>query len=130
MATQITMADHLRSIPAAVRPIVRAARRTVKAAAPKAKEVAYQTKAPRYRSALWKLARYQLDDDDVAGIGIFPTYAHLYFYRGRELDDGSGVLEGGGKSMRSIRLASPADAGRPAVRRILRKAFALSGRAG
>ena len=45
--------------------------------------------------------------------------------RGRELDDGIGLLEGGGSTMRSIRLRTPGDAARPAVKRIVRKAFKL-----
>ena len=62
---------------------------------------------------------------DVAGLGTFSTYAALFFYRGRELDDGTGLLQGGGKDSRFIRLRTPADAERPAVKRIVRKAFAL-----
>ena len=54
---ELSVADHLKKVPAAVRPTVIAARRTVKAAAPKAKEIAYQSKPPRTRRAMWKLAR-------------------------------------------------------------------------
>ena len=63
----------------------------------------------------------------VAAIGTYPRYATLFFFRGRELDDGSGLLEGGGKELRFIRLRSPADAGRPPVKRLVRKAFTLRG---
>ena len=56
---------------------------------------------------------------------MFPTYASLYFNRGAELEDSSGLLEGGGAKMRAIRLRTPADAERPAVKRIVRKAFKL-----
>jgi len=58
----------------------------------------------------------------VAGIGTFPTTVSLFFRRGGELDDESGLLEGTGTA-RFIRLRTPADAKRPAVRRLLRKAF-------
>jgi hypothetical protein len=97
----------------------------VRGVAPKANEVAYQSKPPRSKSAMWKLARYSIGGDDVAGLGTFSTYAALFFYRGRELDDGSGLLQGGGKDSRFIRLRTPADAMRPAVKRLVRKAFAL-----
>ena len=40
-------------------------------------------------------------------------HATLYFYRGRELDDGSGLLEGGGKDMRFITIRKPVDVVRP-----------------
>ena len=120
----ITVAEHVRRIPPAVRPMVRAARRAVKAAAPRAREVAYQSRPPRSKSAMWKLVRYMVSDEYVVGIGTFATYATMFFPRGRELDDGSGLLEGSGKDARFIRLRAPKDAAQPAVRRVLRNAFA------
>jgi hypothetical protein len=125
--TEISIAEQLRKVPAAVRPTVQAARRVVKAAGRKAKEIAYQSKPPRSKSAMWKLARYTVDDAPVVGIGTFSTYAALFFYRGRELDDESGLLEGGGKDARFLRLRAPADVERPAVKRLVRAAFALGG---
>lgn len=119
------VSEHLRQIPAAVRQTVQAARRTVKSVAPAAEEISYRSQPPRSASAMWKIVRYAVDGVNVAGIGVFPTYAALYFYRGRELDDGSGLLEGGGKDMRFIRLNTPADAEAPATKRTVRKAFTL-----
>lgn len=126
MATpELSVADHLKKVTPAVRPTVLAARRTVKAAAPRAKEVAYQSKPPRTSSAMWKLARYALNDTYVVGLGTFPRHATLFFYRGRELDDGSGLLKGSGKDTRFVTLNTSADAERPAVKRLVRRAFAL-----
>ena len=71
-----------------------------------------------------KLVRYLVDDEQVAGIGAFTDHASLFFRRGSELDDDSGLLEGSGKA-RFITLRTPADAARPTVKRIVRKAFAL-----
>lgn len=119
----ITVADHLKQIPPAVRPTVQAARRAVKAAAPQAKEVAYQSRSPRSKSAMWKLIRYSVGKDYVVGIGTFSTYATMFFARGRELDDGSGLLEGSGKDARFTRLRKPSDASQRALTRVLRKAF-------
>src|SRR5438132_14377769 len=124
VATQTTVSEQVKKIPSTVRPTVNAARRAVKTAAPKAKEIAYQSKPPRSKSAMWKLARYAVGEEYVVGIGAFSTYAALFFYRGRELDDGSGLLQGGGKDSRFIRLRTPADATPPVVKRIVRKAFA------
>ena len=123
--TAVTVAGQLKRVPNAVRPTVNAARRMVQAIAPNATEIAYQSKPPRSKSAMWKLARYAVGEEYVAGIGTFSTYAAVFFYRGRELDDGSGLLQGGGKDSRFIRLRTPADATRPVVKRIVRKAFAL-----
>lgn len=124
-ATTPSVTELLAKVPTGARPSVRAARRTVRAIAPKATETAYGSRKPQSKSAMWKLVRYAVNDAYVVGIGTFATYAWLFFYRGRELDDDSGLLEGSGKQMRSIKLRTPADAARPAVKRMLRKAFEL-----
>jgi hypothetical protein len=126
-ADEIPVSEHLRKIPPAVRPIVQAARRTVKAAAPRAKEISYRSQPPRSSAYMWKIVRYAVDGANIVAIGTFPKYATLFFYRGRELDDGSGFLEGGGKDARFIRLRTSADAERPAVKRLVRQAFKLGG---
>jgi hypothetical protein len=122
---EFSVAGHLKKVAPAVRPTVLAARRTVRTAAPKAKEIAYQSKPPRSSRAMWKLARYAVDGASVVAIGTFPKHATMFFYRGSELDDGSGLLQGSGKDLRFITLNTPADAERPAVKRLVRKAFAL-----
>src|ERR1700704_7111005 len=94
---EISVAEQIKRIPSATRPTVQAARRTVKAIAPKAKEIAYQSQPPRSKSAMWKIVRYAIEDEPVVGIGTFATYATLFFYRGRELEDPSDLLEGSGK---------------------------------
>lgn len=76
---------------------------------------------------MWKIVRYAVDGANVVGIGTFPRHSTLFFYRGRELDDGTGLLEGSGKDSRFITLRAPTDAERPAVKRIVRKAFKLGG---
>jgi hypothetical protein len=127
---EIPVSEHLRKVPATVRPIVQAARRTVKAAAPRAKEISYQSDPPRSSTYMWKIVRYAVETGNVVGIGTFPKYATMFFYRGRELDDGSGLLEGGGKDSRFIRLRTSADVERPAVKRLVRQAFKLGGGGG
>jgi hypothetical protein len=121
---ELPISEHLRRIPPARRSTVQAARRTVKAAAPKATEIAYRSsRTPGATSpSMYKVCRYEVDDVQVAGIGTFPKYATLFFSRGRELDNSSGLLEGSGKA-RFIKLRTPADAQRPAVKRIVRQAF-------
>jgi len=107
-------------VPAAVRPTVQAARRMVMQVAPRAEEIQYTGAQPRSARAMWKLARYAIDGENVVGIGT------LFFYRGRELDDGGGSLAGTGSQMRFVRMREPADARRPALKRIVRKAAALA----
>jgi hypothetical protein len=99
----------------------------VKTVAPRADEIPYQMARPASPTFMWKLYRYVVRGENVVGIGTYPKYATLFFYRGRELDDGSGLLLGGGKDMRFIRLQSPADVEQPAVKRMLGKAFRSAG---
>ena len=108
------------------KPTVDAARRLVKSIAPKAQEIPYKMAEPKSSRTMWKLFRYSVDGANVVGIGTFPDHANLYFYRGVDLDDGSGLLQGGGKEMRSVTLRTPADAERAAVKAMVRKAFRLA----
>jgi hypothetical protein len=124
-----SLSDQLKRVPATVRPTVKAAIGTIKEVAPKATEIAYRSEPPRSSSAMWKLVRYAVDGANVAGVGTFTNHSTIWFYRGRELDDGSGLLEGGGKDSRFITLRAPADAQRTAVRSLIRKAFKLGGAA-
>jgi hypothetical protein len=119
-----TVSELLKKVKPAVRPTVQAARRAVKAAAPKATEIAYRSRPPRSASSMFKVIRYTVDGAQVVGVGAFATHASLFFRRGSELDDDSGLLEGKGAS-RYITLRTPADATRPAVKRLVRKAVAL-----
>src|ERR671924_925781 len=122
---EISVSDQVRKMSPGVAQTVEAARRLVMAVAPMAKEVAYQTKPPRKASTMWKVARYAVERTNVVGIGTFPTHSTIFFYRGRELDDQSGLLQGSGKNARFITLRTPADAERLAVKRLVRKAFRL-----
>jgi hypothetical protein len=127
-AAPISLSEHLKKVPPKVRPIVQAAIRTVKEVAPKADEVTYRSQPPRSPSAMWKLVRYAVDGNYVVGVGTFTNHSTLFFYRGREIDDGSGLLQGSGKDSRFITLRAAADAETTAVKRLLRKAFKLEPR--
>jgi AcrR family transcriptional regulator len=127
---EASLTDQLGKIPAAVRPTVKAAIKLVKQVAPKAEEIPYRSQAPRSKSMMWKLVRYSVDGDKVLGIGTFTNHSALFFYRGRELEDATGLLQGSGKDSRFVTLRSPADVERPAVKRLVRAAFKLGEAAG
>jgi hypothetical protein len=120
------VAEQLKTVPPAVRPIVEAAISTVKATAPGAEEIPYRMAQPRSKSMMWKLVRYAVDGEPVVGVGTFTSHATMFFYRGRELDDAGGLLQGSGKDTRFVTLRSPADASTPAVKRLVRAAFKLA----
>ena len=61
-------------------------------------------------------------------VGIVGNVTDSYGVLGNgayEIDDGTGLLQGSGKDSRFIALSTRADAERPAVKRLVRKAFAL-----
>lgn len=126
---QTAMSAQIKKLPPAVRPIVEAARRTVRAAAPSVEEIPSGNPQPKAATYMWKLVRYRANGQDVVGIGTFIRHSALMFYRGRELDDGSGLLQGSGKDTRFITLKSAADADKSAVKALVRKAFRLAGSA-
>ena len=121
-----TVSEQLKKVPPAVRPIVTAARSSIRSIAPEAREVPYTGGQPRSATYMWKLARYQVNGENVVGIGTFSKHSSLFFYRGRELDDGKGLLEGSGKDSRFVTLRTASDANSPAVKRLLERAFRLS----
>jgi hypothetical protein len=110
---QIPVADYVRKVPAGLRPTLQAARKMIKAIAPKATETAWRT---------WPI-RYRVDDLYVIAVGNYPRWVSIFFFRGGELDDPDGVLEGSGKLMRHIKLREPKDASAPAVKRMVHQAF-------
>jgi len=122
-----SVSAQVNKVPARVRPIVRAAIRAVKDAAPKAEEISYAMEQPRSSRMMWKLARYAVDGSNVVGVGTFADHSTLFFYRGRDLDDGSGLLQGSGKDTRFVTLRSASDAERPEVKRLIRNAFKVGG---
>lgn len=121
----MSVSERLAKLAPNVRRTVQAARRAVHTLAPNASEVCYRGQPPRSSRAMWKLVRYVVDwqAEYVVAIGAYADHASLFFPRGRELDDGSGLLEGTGKQFRFITLRDPADIDRRDVKRTLRKAF-------
>lgn len=113
-------------VPPAVRPIVEAAMATIDEVAPDAEVISYDMAQPRSKSMVWKLFRYAVGGENVVGVGTLTGHSMIFFYRGADLDDGSGLLQGGGKQMRFIKLSTASDARRPEVRRMVKKAFQLA----
>jgi uncharacterized protein YdeI (YjbR/CyaY-like superfamily) len=128
-ADEVSLSEQLGKIPPAVRPTVEAAIRTIKEVAPNANEIIYRSREPRSSQAMWKLVRYAVDGVNVVGLGTFANHSTLFFYRGRELGDESGLLQGGGKDSRFVTLRKPAEAERVEVKRLVREAFKLGGKA-
>ena len=118
-----------KTLPPKTAPIVRAAIKAVHEVAPDATEIAYKMAQPRSSRMMWKLVRYAVDGHNVAGIGTFSDHSTIFFYRGRELEDGKVPLQGTGKDTRFVTLRTPADASSATLKRLLRKAFKQGGSA-
>src|SRR5437016_4782219 len=61
-------------------------------------------------------------------IAAYAKWVNLGFHRGSELDDPHGLLQGSGRWIRHIRIATPADADRPELRAFVRAAVARAKR--
>jgi hypothetical protein len=115
-----------KTLPPETAPTVRAAIKTVREASPDATEIPYKMGQPRSKSMMWKLVRYASGGQNVVGIGTFAEHSAMFFYRGRELDDGKAPLKGTGRDTRFVTLRTPADASSAQVKRLLRAAFRLA----
>ena len=117
MTAEIPVAEYVRHVPADLRPTLQAARKTIKGIAPNATETAWRT---------WPI-RYRQGDLYVVAVGNYPRWISVFFFRGGELEDPDGILEGSGRLMRHIKLRDPKEASRPAVKRMIRQAFRAGG---
>jgi hypothetical protein len=127
MNNEIKLSEQVKKISPATRPIVEAAIKTVREAAPTAEEITYRMEQPRAGSAMmWKIVRYAVDGENIVGVGTFSKHATIFFYRGRDLDDASGLLQGSGKESQYITLRSASDAAQPAVKTLIRQAFKIA----
>jgi hypothetical protein len=121
------LTENISQVPRAMRATVEAAIKTIMEIAPKAEEITYRNQRSPVAGSrmMWKIVRYAVDGENVVGVGTFTDHASLFFYRGRELDEGRGLLEGSGKDTRFMTLRSLGDAEQPVVKQLLRKAFKL-----
>jgi hypothetical protein len=60
--------------------------------------------------------------DQIVYVGVYAKHINLGFYWGAQMDDPEGVLEGGGKQLRDIKIRSKAYLGTPVIRDYLRRA--------
>ena len=60
--------------------------------------------------------------DNVCLVVIYRDHVNLMFARGVDMKDPRGLLEGGGKAMRHVKMLTVADTKRPGVRELIRQA--------
>lgn len=62
----------------------------------------------------------------VCALSLHKAHANLHFYKGLELDDPDGVLQGSGGKLRHIRFRTAADLDSDRIRRYVLAAYALN----
>ena len=102
-----------------VAPQIRAARAAMRARLPGAVEMAYDN----YNALAIGYGATEKLSDLVFSIAAFPRWVRLFFYRGAELDDPDGRLEGEGAQVRSILFTGPAVLDEPTVRALMDQAL-------
>lgn len=103
-----------------VAPRIRAARATLRARLPGAVELVYDN----YNALAIAYGASEKLADVVFSIAAFPQWIRLFFYRGADLDDPQGLLEGQGAQVRSLKLPSLAVLDEPAVQALMAQALA------
>ena len=114
-----TFDDLLRMTSEPLRPIAAALRKVILKVDPQACEVVRLGD----RAATYGVGPRKMKDG-YAYILPHTSWVNLGFYRGADLSDPDGLLEGAGAKMRHVKIRSLADAQRPAVRALIQSALA------
>ena len=95
-----------------------AARAAILGLAPKADELVYDA----YNAVAAAYTFSNRLKEGFCHVAAYRDYVNLGFNRGATLPDPEGLLVGGGRSIRHVRISAVADLKRPGVRRLLRAA--------
>lgn len=115
----MTVEEFLDSYSPEVREMALKARETVQRVAPKATERVHTG---------WKIIVYGLGDkmaEQFCAIMPLRSYVNLGFYKGTDLPDPKGLLEGTGKRLRHVKIKQIENADGPALRALIKAAYAL-----
>ena len=104
----------------AIQTQLRAARKTLRALFPRGFELVFDN----YNALVFGISPTDKTTGSFVSIAAYPKWITLFFLHGAGLDDPDGLLEGGGKQVRGIRLATAADLDKPAVRALIDAAAA------
>lgn len=110
----------LASLPGEVEPIARALRTRIRELVPDAVE---------QQHGGWKVIGYSRDGSmksTICAIAPHSKHVNLQFFRGTELKDPQGLLEGTGKNARHVKLRTSADVQSAAIGELIRQAASLT----
>jgi hypothetical protein len=94
------------------------ARRELRAEFPRGFELVFDN----YNALVFAISPSESAADAFVSVAGYPRWVTLFFLHGAQLDDPLGLLEGTGKQVRSIRLATGKQVSSPAVRALLKQA--------
>jgi hypothetical protein len=103
---------------------IRAARGEMRRRLPGAVELVYDN----YNALAIGYGSSEKLEDIVFSIACFPRWVSLFFYRGADLEDLEGLLEGAGSQVRSIRLTRLSLLDDPPVKALMAQALARAAR--
>jgi hypothetical protein len=99
---------------------LRDARQRLRAHFPRGVEMVFDN----YNALVFGIGPTERTRESFISVAGYPKWVTLFFLDGASLDDPQGLLEGGGKQVRGIRLKTPADMDSPAVAALIEQAIA------
>jgi hypothetical protein len=97
---------------------LREARTALRSLFPRGFELVYDN----YNALVFGISPTDRTSDAFVSVAGYPRWVTLFFLHGASLHDPNGLLEGAGKQVRSIRLASPAEINRTEVQELISQA--------
>ena len=119
MTTATDIAGFLAKFTPQVAAQLRASRRKVRALVPRGYELVFDN----YNALVFGFSPTPKNSEAVLSLAVYPSWVTLFFLWGRTLSDPHHLLEGSGKQVRSVRLASPAQLDSAPVRALIRQAL-------
>lgn len=120
VATEAQIAGFLAKYSPAIEAQLRAARDRLRARFPKGFELVFDS----YNALVFGISPTERTSQALLSVAGYPNWVTLFFLDGAALHDPQGLLEGGGKRVRSIRLQEPSTIDTPAVQALIAQAVA------
>jgi hypothetical protein len=109
-----TVDEYAASFPGWQAEAIGAIRQIIREAAPKA------TESIKWAQPVWE------ENGPMVWLKAYKTYVNLGFWRGVELTDPKGLLEGDGNLMRHVKITSLEELNKPAIKRFVTQAAKLN----
>jgi Domain of unknown function (DU1801) len=97
---------------------LRVARENLRTLFPRGFELVFDN----YNALVFGISPTERSSEAFISVAGYPRWLTLFFLRGAELEDPEGLLEGSGKQVRSIRINTPRDIGKPSVMALIAQA--------